>query len=160
MSKTIRPTFTATHHWQAVLDLAFAREYDDQTKGKPVQLLSDYVEEIVHEGREALIGGLSEFFDGPIEIVPQMVKKAGKRGLPPTLRQYKDGWQLTPEQRAVIIETLIADWLETADRSEVVEHLMRGTCPVVSLNAIDMTLVGMWADFGNENLPGVDGTFE
>jgi hypothetical protein len=154
MTKTIRPKFPATHQWQAVLDLAFEREADDSRKGEPVQLLSDYVDEIVRDGREALVAGLSEFFDGPIEIVPQMVKKGAK------MRQYKDGWQLTPEQREVIQQTLIADWLETADRADVVEHLMQGTCPVVSKLATDWTLVGLWADLGNENLPGVDGTFE
>jgi hypothetical protein len=140
MTNTTRPTYPAApSFWQAVLDLALAHEYEDGTDALPV---SEYVAMYADKSVGEIIDHLGRFYDGRIEI-HNFVRP-----------------NLTQQQRRVMMEQIVADWLEVADRADIVELLIEGESPLIARNATDAEIVGMWGDLGNENLPGVDGTFE
>lgn len=138
---TIRPVYPAgpTLFWQAVLDLAFEREYAD---GNAAQELSDYVTELVGDySVEEIAEQLAVFYEGTIEVL--FVEP------------------LTAAQRRKLLADIVEYFLYDASPEDVAQEL---TTPeqerLFSPASSDQDLVNGWANLGNRFLPGPDGSLE
>lgn len=129
----IRPEYFHKNrpYWQVVLDLAFERERLD---GAEALELSDYVAEFAALDSSALADRSREWLGVDCRI-------EGLRSL-------------TAQQRQSIIEEVVADWLESASRSDLFDVLTRrDRFGLVGFNTPDLELISHWANLGNRQLP-------